>query len=92
MGSGITTNVGSDVLIFGLTLKQFLAIIIPIALIQIGVIAAALINLRKQDNEAIHGGKTLWTIILIICLFQYPLGLLGPILYFTIARKPYESE
>lgn len=89
---GIATNTGSEVLVFGLTLKQFLAIIIPIVVIQISAIVAALINLRKQDNTAIHGGKTLWTIVLIICLFQYPLGLLGPILYFTVARKPYESE
>ncbi|MCL6473189.1 MAG: hypothetical protein K6T91_10355 [Firmicutes bacterium] len=89
---GIATNTGSEVLVFGLTLKQFLAIIIPIVVIQISAIVAALINLRKQDNTAIHGGKKLWVIILIICLFQYPFGLLGPILYFTVARKPYESE
>lgn len=78
--------------IFGLTIKQFLAVIIPIMAIQIGLVIAALISLKRQNPAAIRGGKLLWTIILIICLFEYPLGLLGPILYFTIARKPYEHE
>lgn len=81
-----------DNFILGLTLKQFLAIIIPIVLIQLSAVVAALVNLKGQDANAVKGGKAVWAIILVICLVQYPLGLLGPVLYFTTARRPYERD
>lgn len=71
----------------GLTLKQILAIVIPIAAVQIGLIIASFINLRRQTDADIRGGKTLWTIILVASFLSMPAGILGPVLYFTIARK-----
>jgi hypothetical protein len=76
----------------GLTVKQLLAIAIPIMAIQVGLIIAALVSLSKLDPAGLRGGKGLWIAVLIVSFFSTPLGLLGPILYFTIGRKPYERD
>lgn len=73
--------------IAGLTIKQLLAIVIPIAAIQAGFIAAALVNLKNQNPDNLRGSKKMWSSILIISLFTIPLGMLSPILYFTAGRK-----
>lgn len=76
----------------GLTVGQLIAIILPIAAIQVGLLVAALLNLRKQNSEDLRGGKTLWKVILIVCFFSVPLGLVGPIAYFTVGRDAHGRD
>jgi hypothetical protein len=78
--------------ILGLTLKQLLAIVIPIFLIQEGIVIAALFNLKNLDNSQVQGNKTLWAVLLIISIFSMPLGLIIAIVYFVVGRKPYASD
>ncbi|MBE0480603.1 MAG: PLDc_N domain-containing protein [Dehalococcoidia bacterium] len=59
---------------------QVLLLVIPLALVQIGLLVFALYDLIKR--ERVRGGnKLLWGLIIVL------LGFLGPILYFMLGRE-----
>jgi hypothetical protein len=60
-------------------LRQLLPLLIPIIVIQLGLIVAALIDLARRP--ATRGPKWLW---LVIILF---INLIGPIVYFLVGRE-----
>lgn len=76
----------------GLTVKQLLAIIIPVVVIQEAIVIAALLNLKKREQSELQGGKALWLVLLIFSLISVPTGLIIAALYFTLARKPYVGD
>ena len=59
-------------------LRQYLPLIIPIILIQLALVVAALVDLVRRDRT--RGPKWVWVLVIII------FNLIGPILYFVIAR------
>ena len=59
-------------------LSKFLPLIIPLILIQLGLMIFALLDLRKRDNT--RGPKWMWALIIIFG------ELVGPIVYFVIGR------
>ncbi len=60
-------------------LTQYLPFLIPIAVIQLGLMIAALVHiLRHQTYKA--GNRVLWIIVVIL------VNIIGPILYFTIGK------
>jgi len=59
---------------------RFLPIIIPLAIIQFGLLTAALIHIFKHNTYK-AGNRVLWVVISI------GLNTLGPILYFIIGRS-----
>ena len=61
-------------------LQQYWPFLLPLAIIQIGLMVAALIHIFRH-NTYNTGNRTLW-VILSICL-----NTIGPILYFTIGRS-----
>ncbi|MCL2819940.1 MAG: PLD nuclease N-terminal domain-containing protein [Oscillospiraceae bacterium] len=61
------------------TLVSFLPLIIPLAIIQFGLMIAALVHILKHDTYK-TGNRLLW-IIICICV-----NTIGPILYFVIGR------
>ena len=62
---------GSDLLIFA-----------PIILIELGLAAAAMVDLIRRDKTAVAGGnKLLWGAIILF------VGFVGPIVYFIVGRK-----
>ncbi len=63
-----------------LGLSNILLLIVPILVIQIGLIVLALVDLNKRDKVT-GDSKILWVIIII--LFQ----IFGPLAYFIIGRK-----
>jgi len=63
-----------------LGISNILLLIIPILVIQIGLIVLALVDLNKRDKVT-GDSKILWVII--ILLFQ----IFGPLAYFIIGRK-----
>jgi len=64
----------------GLSTGEQLAIFIPLAILEFGLLAWALVDLSRRD--VVRGGsRLLW--VLIIVLFN----LLGPILYLTWGRN-----
>ena len=53
--------------------------------IQVGLLVAALIDLRRRPAEQINGSKRLWMFLVFIYL-------VGPISYFVIGRKKAISQ
>jgi hypothetical protein len=63
------------------TLEEALPLIIPLAILQIALIALALYDLTRPERQVRGGNKVLWA--LVILLFQ----LLGPLVYFLVGRE-----
>jgi hypothetical protein len=59
-------------------LVQYIPLIIPLVLIQLGLMIAALLDLRKQ--EKVRGSKMMWVFIIVL------VNLFGPICYFFLGR------
>lgn len=60
-------------------LRQLIPLLIPIFLIELGLVVAALIDLARRKNT--RGPKWLWILVI---LFINPIG---PIVYFVIGRE-----
>ena len=58
---------------------SLLPLIIPLALIQIGLMVAALVHILKHDTYK-TGNRLMW-ILICVCI-----NTIGPILYFVIGR------
>ena len=63
-----------------INISRFLIVLIPIALIQLGLMLAALIHLLKR-NKVKSGSVGIWIAIIVL------INIIGPILYFTIGRE-----
>ncbi len=59
-------------------IKQYLPLLIPVALLELGLLVAALIDLSKREKT--KGPKWIWIVVVII------FNLLGPIVYFLFGR------
>jgi uncharacterized membrane protein len=62
-------------------LGTFVAILVPIALIQLGLLVWALYDLARPNRRVKGGSKVMWALIVVF------LGMLGPILYFVVGRE-----
>lgn len=60
-------------------LKQYIPLLIPVILIQLGLMIAALVDLIRRQQT--RGPKWVWA--LVIVLVNY----IGPIIYFVTGRK-----
>jgi len=60
-------------------LRTLLPLLIPVAVIQVGLMVAALVHIFRHNTYK-TGTRTLW-VILSICI-----NIIGPILYFTIGK------
>jgi hypothetical protein len=60
-------------------LRQFLPLLIPILVIQLGLIVAALIDLARRPVT--RGPKWLWVVVILFVNF------IGPIIYFLVGRE-----
>lgn len=58
---------------------EYVPMLIPLFLIQIGLMIAALLNLRKQ--EVTRGSKLMWVFIILF------VNMIGPIIYFIVGRE-----
>lgn len=61
-------------------IQEFLPIIIPITILEVGLMLYALIHIFKHNQYKV-GNRILW--IVIVVLFQ----IIGPILYLTIGKE-----
>ncbi|WP_331670265.1 PLDc N-terminal domain-containing protein [Anaerocolumna sp. AGMB13020] len=60
-------------------IKEFLPFIIPILIVQFGLMIAALVHILRHKNYRI-GNRVVWIIITVV------VNTIGPILYFTIGK------
>jgi flagellar biosynthesis protein FliQ len=61
------------------TLQSMLPLLIPVLIIQIILLIAALYDLSKQT--AVRGPKWVWVLVILF------VNIVGPIVYFLVARK-----
>jgi hypothetical protein len=61
------------------TLLKYLPILIPLIVIQIGLMIVAVVDLIKREKT--RGPKWVWFIVIIF------VNLIGPILYFVVGRE-----
>jgi hypothetical protein len=64
-----------------LTTEQIVALLLPLALIQLGLIVAALYDLEKEERRVRGGSKLVWILIIVF------INIIGPIVYFTVGRE-----
>jgi hypothetical protein len=62
-----------------LDLQQLIPLLIPVLLIEVGLLITALLDLRKRS--ATNGPRWLWAVIIIF------VNIIGPIIYFVAGRK-----
>jgi len=60
-------------------ISKYLPLIIPLIVIQLGLMIAAILDLIKREKT--RGPKWLWAIIAIF------VNIIGPILYFVVGRE-----
>ena len=65
-------------------IKQFLPLLIPIVLIEIGLMIFALVDLARRP--ATRGPKWMWVLLIVLINF------IGPIAYFIIGRTEEYRE
>jgi hypothetical protein len=61
------------------TLRQPLPLLLPLALIQLGLMIAALLDLARRERT--RGPKAVWAAVIIL------VSTIGPLLYFFIGRE-----
>ncbi len=60
---------------------QILLLVLPIAVIEIGLIIYALRDLLRSERRVRGDSKLMWGILIVV------IGMLGPILYLTVGRR-----
>lgn len=60
-------------------IQQYLPLLIPIILIQLGLMIYALVDIIKREKT--KGPKPMWIIIVVL------VNIIGPILYLSIGRE-----
>ena len=61
--------------------EQVIALLVPIVLIQLGLMVAALIDLERDERRVRGGSKFVWAIVIVF------VNVIGPILYFVAGRE-----
>ncbi|MGE5530077.1 MAG: PLD nuclease N-terminal domain-containing protein [Patescibacteria group bacterium] len=63
-------------------IEKYLPLLIPLILLQLGLLIAALADLLRREPERIRGGAR-WPWVIAIVL----VNILGPLAYFVFGRK-----
>ena len=74
-----TMNILAEITSFE-DLKEYLPFIIPLAVLQLGLMIAALVSIFKH-KEYKTGNRALWVVITLL------VSMVGPILYFVLGKE-----
>ena len=71
----------------GLT-PQVLLLIVPLVIVQVGLLVLAIVDLLRDDRAVRGGSKGVWAVIIVF------VSMIGPILYFLVGREdgPVEPQ
>jgi hypothetical protein len=61
--------------------EQIVALLVPIIVIQLGLMIAALLDLEHEERRVRGGSKIVWVLIIVF------LNVIGPIAYFLAGRE-----
>jgi ABC-2 type transport system ATP-binding protein len=67
---------------------QVLLLIVPLAILQVGLLVLAIVDLLRDDRAVRGGSKGIWAVIIVF------VSMIGPILYFLVGREdgPVEPQ
>ena len=77
---GTLLLIGSLPLAIQLSTSQLL-ILLPLALIEIGLVVFSLVDLFKPERRVIGDNKLIWALVIVV------VGTIGPIVYLLAGRK-----
>ena len=61
--------------------EQIVALLAPIAVIQLGLMIGALLDLEHEDRRVRGGSKLVWVLVIVF------VNVIGPIVYFLAGRE-----
>jgi hypothetical protein len=61
--------------------EQVIALLVPIVVIQVGLLIAALVDLSREERRVRGGNKIVWAVVIVF------VNLIGPIVYFVAGRE-----
>jgi hypothetical protein len=61
--------------------EQIIALLVPIIVIQLGLMIAALVDLERSERRVRGGSKLVWALVIVF------VNIVGPILYFVAGRE-----
>ncbi len=64
-----------------MSIQELLPLIVPLVLIQLFLMAIALVDLFKEERKVRGGKKPIWAVIIVFG------ELLGPLVYFFVGRE-----
>ena len=64
-----------------LTTDQVIALVVPIVIIQLGLMVVALHDLEHEDRHVRGGSKLVWALVIVF------VNVLGPIIYLVAGRE-----
>jgi hypothetical protein len=62
-------------------IRPYIPFLIPVLLLQVGLMALALIDLLRRPEGQLNGPKWAWAFIVVL------VNIIGPIAYFLIGRR-----
>ena len=77
---GTLLLIGSLPLAIQLSTSQLL-ILLPLALIELGLVVFSLLDLFKPERRVIGNNKLIWALVIVV------IGTIGPIVYLLAGRK-----
>jgi hypothetical protein len=61
--------------------EQIIALLIPIVVIQLGLMIVALVDLEREERRVRGGSKLVWAVVIVF------VNIIGPIVYFMAGRE-----
>ena len=61
--------------------EQVVALLVPVILIQVGLLIAALVDLGREERRVRGGNKLVWALVVVF------VNIIGPIIYFVAGRE-----
>jgi heme/copper-type cytochrome/quinol oxidase subunit 4 len=61
--------------------EQIIALLLPIVVIQLGLMLAALIDLEREERRVRGGSKLIWALVIVF------VNVVGPLIYFIAGRE-----
>jgi hypothetical protein len=67
------------------TSSSVLLLLLPIALIELGLLVFALVDLLRPERRVVGGSKLVWALVIVL------INGIGPLLYLIVGRREAES-
>ncbi len=61
--------------------SNFLLLVLPLIVIELGLVIFALVDLAKPDRRVVGGSKMVWALVIVL------VGTIGPIAYLLAGRR-----